>query len=90
MKSVGILLSMKNQNSCWYFKCMYILVRTLRIERSVSQDPVGFEECIEKGMILNPSGDFVAIMLVFFSESFQPRVYLFSSLVWLDDYFIRH
>ncbi|XP_061307161.1 intraflagellar transport protein 25 homolog [Pezoporus flaviventris] len=26
------------------------LVRTLRIERSVSEDPVGFEECIEKDL----------------------------------------
>ncbi|XP_052521710.1 intraflagellar transport protein 25 homolog isoform X2 [Tympanuchus pallidicinctus] len=26
------------------------LVRTLRIERSVSKDPVDFEECIEKGI----------------------------------------
>lgn len=31
---------------------IYILVRTLRIERSVSKDPVGFEQCIEKGKIL--------------------------------------
>ncbi|XP_061200756.1 intraflagellar transport protein 25 homolog [Neopsephotus bourkii] len=26
------------------------LVRTLRIERSISEDPVGFEECIEKDL----------------------------------------
>ncbi|KAM9542383.1 intraflagellar transport protein 25 homolog isoform 1-T3 [Guaruba guarouba] len=26
------------------------LVRTLRIERSLSEDPVGFEECIEKDL----------------------------------------
>uniref|UniRef100_A0A663M495 Heat shock protein family B (small) member 11 n=1 Tax=Athene cunicularia TaxID=194338 RepID=A0A663M495_ATHCN len=32
------------------------LVRTLRIERSVSKDPVGFEQCIEKGKILKQQG----------------------------------
>ncbi|KFV13705.1 Heat shock protein beta-11, partial [Pterocles gutturalis] len=26
------------------------LVRTLRIERSVSKDPVGFEQCVEKDL----------------------------------------
>lgn len=66
-------------------------MRTLRIERSVSQDPVGFEECIEKGTTLDLKqqgfhGDHVGL----FSESFQPHVYLFGSLVWPDDYFIRH
>uniref|UniRef100_A0A8C5UBI6 Uncharacterized protein n=1 Tax=Malurus cyaneus samueli TaxID=2593467 RepID=A0A8C5UBI6_9PASS len=28
------------------------LVRTLRIERSISKDPVGFEQCVEKGKTL--------------------------------------
>lgn len=26
-------------------------MRTLRIERSTSKDPVGFEQCVEKGKI---------------------------------------
>lgn len=30
-----------------------ILVRTLRIERSIYKDPVDFEQCVEKGEILN-------------------------------------
>uniref|UniRef100_A0A493T2S4 Intraflagellar transport 25 n=1 Tax=Anas platyrhynchos platyrhynchos TaxID=8840 RepID=A0A493T2S4_ANAPP len=29
------------------------LVRTLRIERSIYKDPVDFEQCVEKGEILN-------------------------------------
>lgn len=57
---------------------MYVLVRTLRIERSLSEDPVGFEECIEKGMILNlkqwgscgNNVDPMEIALIFFTDSF--------------------
>jgi len=51
--------------------CIYILVRTLRIERSVSKDPVGFEECIEKGKILNlKQRGFCGNSVIFFSELF--------------------